>query len=262
MPKLFHREEWYHGISPTSMLEAEFEHLLMQHSSVLREDAWLLPFKKTVRATDSTAQADLALISRNYRDWTVIEVEMNRHSLHNHVIPQVRTLKTGLYGPEHADYLASKEPELDREKLYDVMRGEDPSVLVIVDRPDPEWARELVREGAQLVVFEIFRSEKLQYIFSLDGEIKTGAEHVLSELTPDPFLPNMVVVGSPAMLGFASGERKPIFFEGFLSEWERIDIRTNCYITTTGQMPLKKGMRYALVMNGDGRHEIVEHRRK
>lgn len=261
MARMFHREEWYDLIAPTSMLETEFEQLLIQYRPVLHPNAWLVPFKKTVLSIGSSARADLALIAPNYRDWTVIEVEMNRHSLHHHVLPQVRTLRDGRYGAEHADYLADRHPSLDRVKLYEMMRGQSPSILVIVDRSDPEWTRELSREGAHIMVFETYRSEKLNYIFSVDGELRSPTDNILTELALDPILPNMVVVSSPVLLGFAQGERRSIIHEGRVTEWERIDIQTSCYITSTGLMPLRRGTRYALVGDTAERLEIVEHPR-
>ena len=93
MPRLYHNGEWFDELSPTALAEAEFEDLLIQNAQILRANTVIVPFKKTVYSAEQSARADLAIISTDYRHWIVVEVEMSRHSLYSHVIPQVRTLE-------------------------------------------------------------------------------------------------------------------------------------------------------------------------
>jgi hypothetical protein len=256
MPRLFHRGEWFYELSPTSLSESEFESLLVQNADIIRPLATIVPYKKTVYAGDDSAQADLAIISNDYRDWIVVEVEMNRHSLHHHVVPQVRTLRGAVYGTADAEYLAAKNVTLDASKLADVMRGEAPEVVVIVNKPDAEWERELRWCGARILVFEIYRSDLNRYVFSIDGELPRLAHDVISRLEFDRFLPRFLTIASPAALDFKVGQRVPIFINDQLTEWERVDIQTTCYITPLGQMPLAHGQKYALVRTEAGQYAI------
>ena len=134
MPRLFHRGEWFVEISPTALAEAEFEALLIQNAELLRPDAVMVPYKKTAYAEDRSARADLAIIANDYREWLVVEVEMERHDLHRHVIPQIATLRNAIYDQEHAIYLAAKNPQLEQQKLSDMLRGEAPHILVVVNK--------------------------------------------------------------------------------------------------------------------------------
>lgn len=252
MPRLFHRGEWYYELSPTALLESEFESLLIHNADVIRPSSRIVGYKRTVYNDEDSAQADLAVISDDYREWFVVEVEMNRHSLHGHVIPQIRTLYGAVYGGADADYLVSKDASLDRDKLGEMMKGLPPKVIVIVNKPDEEWERELNRHGAEMMVFEVFRSEMNRYIFSIDGELPLLAQDVLTHLECDPMLPRFVTVASPAALGFAHGQKVNIFVDEQLTVWERIDIQNSCYIAPVGKMPLSKGRKYVLVQTGSG----------
>jgi hypothetical protein len=256
MPRLFHKGEWFYELAPTSLSEKEFEGILVQNVDIIRPNSAIVPFKKTVYAGNNSAQADLAIISNDYRDWLVVEVEMVRHSLYHHVVPQVRTLRGASYGAAEAEYLAARNSMFDPAKLTDVMRGEPPIVVVIVNKPDADWERELRWCGASVMVFEIYRSDLNRYVFSIDGELPQLAHDVITLLEFDRLLPRFLTVASPAKLNFQIGQRLPIFINEQLTEWERVDIQTTCYITPVGRMPLAPGHKYALVQTAAGQYAI------
>lgn len=256
MPRLFHRGEWFYELSPTSLLETEFESLLVQNANVIMPSARIIPYKRTVYDGEASARADLAIISNDYRQWFVVEVEMIRHSLYDHVIPQICTLRGASYGADDADYLIAKDPSFDPQKLHEMMRGQPPDVLVLVNKYDDEWNRELRRYGARKMVFEIFRSDTNRYIFSINGELPQLSHNSVTHLDFDPFLPRFLVVRSPAALQFKSGECVRIFIDEQATEWERVDIQTSCYLVPVGRMPLTRGRKYALVQNEFGEYSI------
>lgn len=256
MPKLFHRNEWFLELSPTALAESEFESLLIQNAEIIRPHHCIVPFKKTAYAGDRSARADLAIVANDYRHWTVIEVEMNRHDLYSHVLPQVRTLKEASYTAEHARYLAGGNGSLDVQKLAEMMRGEAPDVLVLVNKPDSEWAREIRRYDGHMMVFEIFRSETSnRHIFAIDGEMPNQVQNVLSELSFG-LVPRLLTVSSPATLGFKPGTQQAVFIDGQVTYWERFDTATACYLTPVGNMPINPGSTYALVRTEAGEMEI------
>ena len=65
----------------------------------------------------SRRRPDLALVDRNYEMWAVVEVELEKHSLEHHVVPQVRTFVTGRYDNSHAVLLHRKDSTLNLENL-------------------------------------------------------------------------------------------------------------------------------------------------
>jgi hypothetical protein len=256
MPKLFHRGEWFFELSPTSLAEFEFESLLIQNADIIRPGTTIVPFKKTVFAAEQSAKADLAIIANDYRQWIVVEVEMLRHDLHRHVIPQIATLRAGLYDNDHASYLASKNTNLDSEKLTEMLRGEAPEILVLVNKYDEEWSREIRRYGAHMMVFEIFRSEQSnRHIFAIDGQLPHVAHDILTELSFS-LVPRCLTVKSPAALDFRSGERVQVFVENQITFWERFDTADQVFITPVGNLPVKSGQKYALVRTESGHYAI------
>ena len=174
MPRLFHKSEWFHELSPNALAETEFESLLIQNSDIVRPNTSIVPYKKTVYAGERSARADLAIISHDYRKWTVVEVEMVRHDLHRHVVPQIDTLRNGRYEQSHAEYLAARAPHLDAGKISQMLRGEPPEVLVIVNKYDEEWGRELHRYGAHMMVFEYLPLAYVQSPHLLDRRQLAG----------------------------------------------------------------------------------------
>lgn len=255
MPKMFHRNEWFYELSPSALSESEFESLLLQNGEIIRPNTRVVPFKKTVYAGEASARADLAMIAHDYRSWVVVEVEMTGHNLYGHVMPQVRTLREGHYGQDHAAYLASRDSGLDSAKLSDMLRGSAPEVLVIVNKFDHEWFRELHRYGAHLMVFEIFRSQTNRHIFAIDGELPRLSHDVLSELSFTA-LPRCLAVASPAALDVGVGGRMQIFIEGQLTYWERFNTATSVYLSAIGNMPIEPGQRYVLVRMDGGHYAI------
>jgi len=260
MSRLYHRGEWFDEISPSSLAEAEFEDLLIQNADVLRANSVIVPFKKTVYSTDSSARADLAMISTDYRHWVVVEVEMSRHDLYSHVIPQVRTLREASYTQEYVTYIHNKCPTLDESRLSDMMRGDPPDILVIVNKPDDEWRKELRRYGVHMMVFEIFRSILNRTIFVIDGEPPKLAQNFLSELSFG-LLPRCLMLSSPAALPVEPGVRFRILVDDQITYWERFHTATGVYLTPVGSLPIRPGRRYALIRSEGGEYVIRPHAR-
>ena len=255
MPRLHYRGEWFYELSPTALSETEFETLLVHNADIIRPGNLIVPFKKTVYAGEDSGRPDLAIIAEDYRRWMIVEVEMIRHSLYRHVVPQILVFREASYGQTDAEYLLSKNSTLDYSKLQDMLRGEAPEVLVLVNKYDSEWAREIRRYGAHMMVFEIFRSELNRHIFSIDGELPRLEHGILTELSFG-FLPRCLTVSAPAALDFRSGEKVPIFIGDQVTHWERFDTATECYLSPIGSMPIKPGQKYALLRMDNGHYSM------
>ena len=221
MLRIFHKGEWFYEISPSALSESEFESILISNTEIIRDNVIIIPFKKTVRSVDSSARADLAMISRDYRYWIVVEVEMSNHSLHSHVIPQICTLRDAEYRQDCVDYLHSKNTTLNKSRLADLLRGDPPEILVIANKRVPEWESELQRYGVHLLTIEIFRSELNKTIYIIDGKLPALKQNFVSELSPVRFLPRQLVLSSPAALSVEIGKPFPIMIEGQITYWER-----------------------------------------
>jgi hypothetical protein len=252
MARILSQREWFDQIASTAMYETEFESIITTYADVLYPEYYVVPFKATVSAEDSTAKADLALIEKNYRQWWVGEVEMGHHSLESHVLPQVRTLSRAVYGEEEALRLSAKCPALNSARLLDMMKGTQPRVLVIVNTPRPAWAPVLRRYDALLAVFEIFRSQKNEFLFRLNGEQPASMPDLLSTCSFDPLLPRFLIVNSPGALNAAPRSKISIFYDNQITVWERIDSADKVWLSPVGPNPLSPSMKYEILRRATG----------
>ena len=138
MPRLFVEGQRFEAISSTALLEREYQALLLQYADALFPDLIVVPFSKTVYSEGIGHAGDLAVISHDYSQWWVIEVELAHHSLENHVLPQVATLAQASYGPSEAEWLHNRNDHLDLVALKRMMLGSQPEVVVVVNAARPD----------------------------------------------------------------------------------------------------------------------------
>jgi len=253
MTKILVGDEWYETVDPGAYYESEFERVLVQKSGVIFPAFHALPFKKVVSSETDSARADYALIEKGYREWWVVEVEMSYHSLSGHVIPQIRTLANARYGHEEAEYLARQKPDLHPQRLMDMMKGTPPTVLVVLDRPEPSWVLEVERENAKMAVFEILRSKRHRYIYRVNGFVPSSVAEIVSCCRLDPLMPMLLCVESPGGLGVERGEEVDIAYDGRLTVWSRLDTAGQVWLKPETRNPLREGERYQLQRTCDGR---------
>jgi len=252
MARILSQREWFDQIAPTAIYEAEFESIVISYADVLYPEFHVVPFKATVSAEEASAKADLALIDKNYREWWVAEVEMGHHSFETHVLPQVQTLSRAMYGEDEARWLAARCRHLSVARLLDMMKGNQPRVLVIVNAPRPLWISSLRRHDAALAVVEVFRSRKNEFLFRLNGEHPARLPDFLSACTFDPVLPRFLMVNSPGALNAPPRSKISIFYNNQLTEWERIDASDKVWLSPLGPNPLSPSMKYEILRRGDG----------
>ena len=223
MARVFHNSEWYDELGAGSLYEKEFERILLQYLGDLCPGHVAVPFKKTVLSTYGAARADLALVQTNYLSWWVVEVELTTHSLEGHVLPQVTRLADAAYERGEADYLAEKSDQLDRQKLREMLRGDQPRVLVIADARRAEWEKRLAGLGARLAAFQLFRSERGVHLVLTDGYWPTLDPETRSSCHVHPAISKFLVVSKPAILPRHKGNRISIHYHGKLTDWQRVD---------------------------------------
>ena len=221
MPRLFIEGQRYEAISSTSLQEREYQALILQHADVLFPGLLAVPFDKTVYHEGIGHGADLAVIDPSYSRWWVVEVELSHHSLERHVLPQVETLAQAPYGDAEAEWLAERNRELDELGLKRMMLGAQPRVLVVVNAFRPEWMIYL-RPYAEMMVVELFRSERDRYIIRQDGVNLVVPQGEVTRCHVHPAMPRMLVVESPAPLLARVEDSVEIEYGGVLTEWNVI----------------------------------------
>ena len=223
--RLLLSEEWFDALSSEGQYESDFESIILSRAKSLFPQFHTVPFRIPVESEEGRKIPDLALVDRTYRFWWVVEVEMAHHSLCGHVIPQVKVFARGKYGEEHANHLARRGDDLDRDALQDMIMGAQPRVLVVVNRSVPDWVEPIHRLDGLVTVVEMFRSSRNQHILRVNGDYPEGSDaHIASLCRLDNILPNLLQVDSPATLGVSTGEQIAIEFNGGLTNWSRLDI--------------------------------------
>ena len=254
MARLLIDDEWYEAIDGRSWYERDFEAVIEAHATSLFPGCHILPFKIAVESEHDRKIPDLALIDHEYRQWSVIEVEMAHHSLNNHVLPQVEVFSRGAYGEAHVDYLARQSPDLDRVALLDMVKGAQPRVVVVVNEDVPAWTQPIRNVGGEVLVVEVFRSLRNRHSFRVIGEYAVAMlAEVVTACRADSMLPNLVVVDSPAGLGVDHGERIEIAFNDRLTEWERMDVSDSVWLRPVKRSPLALGEEYEIRRTQSGR---------
>lgn len=253
MARLLIKGEWYEKVAPTALYEGEFETIFLQHVEKVFPEFVVAPFKCLVTSEYGVHKPDLALIDRRYRSWWVIEVELAHHALSSHVLPQVRVFATGEYGDPHAKYLCDQSTELDPSRVRDMLRGQPPQVLVVVNAPCPDWVPILRPYGALVTVFEVFRSRLDRQVYRVAGEHPDLPTDVLTECEFDRSLPKFLKVLSPAVLPCNDGETVHLTYDGSLTVWKRVDAEDSVWLIPAGPNPLSTHGRYQIIRDESGR---------
>jgi hypothetical protein len=256
MAKILHNGDWYDQLSTEAMYEDEYERILLEHAERLFPSYRLLRFKKTVYSDTGAAKADFALVHKKYRDWWVVEAELGHHSYEGHVRPQIETLSRAYYGEAEALYLSSAAPGMDEERIFSMIKGTQPRVLVIVNATKMDWARDLKRHNAIVTVLEVFRSPLNKYLYRLNGDQPPESRNQSSLCTID--LARMLKLNSPGILSIQHGEKMVISFRNGITEWSRLDIRDAVYLTSAKPVSLDRKSQYTLVELEDGSFTLYE----
>jgi hypothetical protein len=230
VPRLFVEGQRFEPVGSRAFLELEYQALINAHSAYLFPGLTFTPFHCVVRFEGVGNAADFALIDPEYRRWWVLEVELAHHSFERHVLPQVETLANATYGPEQAAWLAERNSSLDEVALTHMMRGAQPQVLVVVNSPRPEWELQL-RTWAEMMVVEVFRSDKDRLILRQDGaEVELPSEEI-GVCRVDPAFPRMLIVESPAPALALGTKILAIDYEGEVTEWKLIEMADKVWLS-------------------------------
>lgn len=259
MARVRFNDQWFDEIDAKTFYEAGFEAVILQNAHLLRQNAFLTPFKTVVEASgERLSIPDLALIDAEYRFWWIIEVELNNHSLKQHVLPQVGTFIDGDYNWRHVDALLG-DSRLDGDRLEAMLKGDPPKVVVISNEYDDAWKRELDPLGVAYAVFRIFRSSELRDIVYFEGDLPNFATEHVTRLTPT-LIPRHMRIASPGALP-AGLEPLMLLFEGKQTIWKRVETKTDCYLAPSSNNPLTKDGGYLITRDDEGRLHLNAEKR-
>jgi hypothetical protein len=255
MARILIGDEWFEELASTSLYETEFESILFQEAAHIFPEYQPVPFKTIVLSEDGDAKADFALIHKEYRSWWVVEAEMGHHSLDLHVIPQVRRLSRANYNEAEAQYLCEKATTLDCARIKEMIKGQQPRVLVVVNVPVPGWREDLRPFGAVLAIFQIFRSRFNRYVYRLNGDLPSENNEIITTCRCWE-IHRFLKIDSPTQLDIKRGQTIILHHETGTPEWERMDIADAVLLHALRDHPLQKHVVYEIVKQSDGTYAI------
>ncbi len=259
MPRIVYRGNGYERVPSQSWLERNFEDLVLDRSPQIFPRWRTVRFIADVSSPDgATRRPDLALIDLHYRSWWVVEVELQHHSLNGHVLPQVEVFAQGRYGTQHAEWVAARNPDLDPTRLREMMQGEPPGVLVVVDSPGTGWERDLDDCGARLGIVEPFRDANGDFMLRVNGFQPEPPGEILTRCSRGVGQVRMWSVSSPAALPVPDAEGwLTIEYAGEAARWRRIQLADSVLLHAERGNPILDLSAVDLIVRSDLSLEFV-----
>jgi hypothetical protein len=247
---------WYDELKVVGYYtEPEVERWILQHGKELFPHHFTFPFKREVldQSVSGSRRPDLALITRDFAAWTIVEIELEGHSL-KHVLDQTQVFTEGNYNePKVAEYLRKQlerycNKRVSLRRLKKLLSETTPSTLVIADALDDQWQVELKKQGVDLGGFEIYKSTRGHYVYRTSGRYPlTIAQE--THCRPDRWAPNRIeVMGDFTFTKLRRGRRVEVVYEGILTHWGFVEDRGKKYLQFMGSSnPLSPNETYTLL---------------
>lgn len=257
MSRLLSNGRWFDLLNSRAILESDYEQSIRRHAAHLFPGYVCVPFKAIVEAEGGQrVKADLALVDHHYRRWTVVEVELDTHSLNRHVEPQMRKLVSGSYTDEHARAMAREAPELDEARLLHLVRSAVPDFMVIVPSELPSWRATLGNLGVSLATVQIFINAEDQRILRYEGDRPPQERaDLVSRLLDPPFHTKGKRVELPATMPVDDSIQME--YEESLVNVRLIRYGQDVLLMPDGDIVLERGMSYRVV-RADGARLRIE----
>lgn len=203
---------------------------------------------------------DLALIDRNYRMWAVVEVELEQHSLENHVLPQVRTFATGRYDASHAELLHSKDPTLNLEKLRNLTTYVSPMVSVVVNSRsvlENGWAVLESEYSARLTFLESFRSDNMDVIVLISGYLPTPPPYRIIKLKKTAML-NALICTQPEDVPADIARDMWMYWDQRPRRWQVARAKDHVMFFPTDGFTVRADRNYEVFRISEGKYQLRE----
>jgi hypothetical protein len=243
-----HTAYWFERLSLISYYsESDFEKRLVDQSSALFEDYFVIPFKKTISHVNdirATTTPDLAFIKRDYSSWLLVEVELKGHT-YEHVKAQVDIMRKPHYNAaEVTKYILGKASHIldppsftfDEPLLAKLINSEAPKVLVIVDETHKEWEAQLKKINVLLCVIQMYKNGTGEEIMRIKGQyprIFTGTVHC--KIAKDPANALEVINSHELIDKKNTGDLIDIYLNDSLTKWAILKTKTKkCYLKCIG----------------------------
>lgn len=254
MSILIHNHKIYEQVFHDN--EGHFEDIAKKQLAKILKEFFVLDFNPYVLGDEGIRRCpDLVLIHRRYVMWVVVEVELEHHSLDNHVFPQMQALASGIYDDTHAVYLAGKSQEIDLEKAKDLVAFVPPEVMTLVNsRSVLEKGWEILESDlhVRLTFLEIYRSETGASIFSLSGYTPHVRPERIAGAKAHPMM-NALVCRKLDAISVPAGTILRMDFQGRPIHWQVLKTADSAVLIPKPAVTLRKDRNYEIRRAENGR---------
>ena len=201
---------------------------------------------------------DFILIEEGYRRWYIGEVELAKHSLYKHVLPQVQTFREGEYTDAHVQSVLKHTPSLDAKRLQLLFANTPPTVIVVVNRIKQNWVEAIHSNGALLSLFEIFRlGDSPDFIFRINGDnVDTFATHLSNCQVAESFR-QVIEVLIPSAVPFSDNTKIPVVYNGIESDWVFRVIETKGWLIPVRGSDFPTEKSFSLILGQEQRLHLI-----
>jgi hypothetical protein len=251
----------YRPVSSRSFYESDYVASILLIADEIFPGFMCSRFSPLVESEHGAARPDLVLVDKLYRNWFVIEVELEHHSLSAHVEPQIRRLSSGFYSDSHATRLHDLLPDSSLQDLVRLLRSSQPGVVVIAPEMRQAWVDALKTFGATLMVLQVFEDDLGNRIFNVDGEEVKGLEsHVVGTAQRTAAIRTGLSVSG--ISDDSLGTEVDLLFEDEMTRWKVVRTNRDVLLLPRGRCPLPEKMTESYTItsyNGTWRLETIGH---
>jgi len=208
----------------------------------------------------SRRRPDLAFVARNYSMWVVVEVELDKHPLDLHVVPQIQAFTSGRYSESHAALLYDKDPTLDLERLCDLTNHVPPVVSVVVNSRSVlgnGWGVVESEHSAKLTFLESFRADDGDVIVSISGYLPAPESRRIARLRKQQMM-NALLCSRPADIPEAIGDVIRLYWGDRPHFWQIIRTKDSVILQAPGGFTVRSDRNYEVIQTDEGRFRLQE----
>jgi hypothetical protein len=241
---------WHgHAFEPLDLAawyEHEFEDRLLQVVKDLYPGWVAVKFKRTVYAPGyDPVRPDLLFLEGQCRNWYVAEVEVCRHSLSHHILPQATAMAMAQYPSSLLDELLESLPEtMDKPPISRLFRSVAPGFIVIIDQADQELITSLRSVGCETSIVRVYRSQTGAHAFGRAGFVPSIELPVLSRCVYHPRPIRGLELSNPSSLPCQHLDEVVLCSERGESTWIVMASGHTKFLLAKGQVPLDEDVVY------------------
>ena len=259
MQRLLLENDWYDPVRPNSVMDTDYEALILGRSAVLFPNFTPVPLHYRVTNSQGHASPHIALIEKTYRSWWLVLLETGSAPEPHYVRQQAEVLRAADYGPDFLEVLTGRGAEIDPELVSLLIKNKQPGVfLILCHPPAPDVDDPAVRIG----IAEIFKSTTGAHILRINGRHPPASEERLGTCTRNRHvLPNLLRLRLDPGVEAKIPGRCEIEIDGTVSTWTARPQPSEIFLVPDGStgLPVDQDI-FVMIRGAAGRFRLLTNR--